>query len=291
MRGVSAFVGLTGLFAFGSSATFGQSAATPAFEVASVRPSAQPIRRGAEKRGGPGTSDPERISYMRFQMLPLLTSAFRLKVDEIVGPDWISNYQIAYDIEVKVKPGSTEEQVNQMMQNLLRERFGLAFHFEQRSFIGYDLVLGKGGSKLRLAAPPDPAAPTNGDSVMSAQDVTTDRDGFPIVPPGKATFRGVAVNHHMRLTVRKEPLTLLLQLLEGPAGTDHLVDKTGLNGIYDFELDYALRAPGAEVDDQAEAAPDIFTAVQKQLGLSLEKTKVTSDVLIIDHIEKTPTGN
>jgi uncharacterized protein (TIGR03435 family) len=77
-----------------------------------------------------------------------------------------------------------------------------------------------------------------------------------------------------------------------------LVDKTGLTGTYDFRLEALgsmnyiggmLNPP--PVDADGGPRPDIFAALEQQLGLKLEKTKVPVDVLVIDHIEKTPTGN
>ena len=267
-------------------------AQSPEFAVASVKRHTEPITAGFKIQGGPGTADPERISYLRFPMQQLLIDAFTLKPDELVGPGWMSSTEFLYDIEANVEFGSTKEQVNQMMQNLLKHRFGLSFHFEKRTFTGFDLVIANGGPKLRLAAPLDPGAALKGESVTSGPQVKKDREGFPVLPPGRAGFRGVAgADQHMRLTARSQPLSSLLKILQKPLDTDHLVDKTGLKGIYDFELDYALGAPGPAVGEPVDSGQDVFTAVQKQLGLRLTKAKMTSDVLVIDNIETVPTPN
>jgi uncharacterized protein (TIGR03435 family) len=67
---------------------------------------------------------------------------------------------------------------------------------------------------------------------------------------------------------------------------NYLIDKTGLTGAYDFKLDYSNRVPGAD-----STAPDFLVAIEQQLGLKFEKTKLPVDVLVIDHIDKTPTDN
>jgi uncharacterized protein (TIGR03435 family) len=100
-------------------------------------------------------------------------------------------------------------------------------------------------------------------------------------------------------------------------GSAHVVDKTGLPGEYDFKIEYSsvgltgLPGPGpAEMvglpgppapggansvagptGDASDPAPDIFTAVERQLGLKLTKGKAPLDVIVIDHIEKVPTEN
>ncbi len=192
--------------AFDSSAAEG-----PEFEVASVKLSVQPVQAGPATRGGPGTSDPERISYSRFPVLRLLMTAFTLEADEVVGPDWVFAPQAPYDIEAKLPPGSTVEQANQMLQNLLQHRFSLAFHFEKKSFTGYELVIVKGGPKLRPAAQSDVATASKKDSRLTVPQSQKDRDGFPVVAPGDAALSGAIVDQHLRTTARKQPMAALLR--------------------------------------------------------------------------------
>jgi uncharacterized protein (TIGR03435 family) len=69
-----------------------------------------------------------------------------------------------------------------------------------------------------------------------------------------------------------------------------VVDKTGLRGKFDYNLNYS-RTPSAAADNLADSAPDFITAVRDQLGLRLESKKGPIDVLVIDHLEKAPTAN
>jgi uncharacterized protein (TIGR03435 family) len=77
-----------------------------------------------------------------------------------------------------------------------------------------------------------------------------------------------------------------------------VIDKTGLTGAYDFKLLYAPPnlppAPSSEpqsVPTASMPAPDLITALEKQLGLKLEAKKIPMQVVVVDHVNRTPTGN
>ena len=61
-------------------------------------------------------------------------------------------------------------------------------------------------------------------------------------------------------------------------------DKTGLAGNFDFQLNY-------QSDGKDEGLPTLFTALQEQLGLKLDSAKAAVDVLVIEHVERVPSGN
>jgi uncharacterized protein (TIGR03435 family) len=63
-----------------------------------------------------------------------------------------------------------------------------------------------------------------------------------------------------------------------------VIDKTGLTGRYDFTLEYA------GLGDDA-TGPNVFSAIEKQLGLKLDKSRAPLDVIVIDHIDKVPVEN
>jgi uncharacterized protein (TIGR03435 family) len=70
---------------------------------------------------------------------------------------------------------------------------------------------------------------------------------------------------------------------------DHVVvDKTGLDGHYDFELKFAAQSPNGPPPDSD--APSIFTALREQLGLRLDAQKIPLEVLSVEHAER-PQGN
>ena len=150
-----------------------------------------------------------------------------------------------------------------MLRNLLTDRFKLTFHREPREFSIYQLELSKGGSKLKeTAAPKDP--PTVGPGVVYPQR---------IVLPGRNATMG--------------DLASLLQraILDRP-----VVDKTGLSGHYDFDLEWAPDETqfGGDVPSASADAPSapLFSAIQQQLGLRLIATRGPVDALIVDKVER-----
>ncbi len=263
-------------------------------EVASVRGPTHPFV--GLMKGGPGTSDPERISYTHVSMGRLIAVAFGKRGDEVIAPDWVGFMMIdpetvpVYDVEAKAPRGATKEQAEEMMRNLLKSRFHLAYHFMKKDFDGYELVIGKGGPKLTPAAPPNGPAPERPDVVIGGAGMQRDRDGYPDLPPGYPAFRGMALNGRMLTTVRSKPVSVLEDLLQLPLsrlGPVRVVDHTGLTGKYDFKLDYAQITRDQDIEDLLAST---FAAVKK-LGLDLKKTKVPVDVMVIDHIDQVPTGN
>jgi uncharacterized protein (TIGR03435 family) len=104
-------------------------------------------------RGGPGTADPERMTWSGATLQALLISAYGVKTDQISGPGWLESER--YDVEAKVPPGSTRPQSILMLQNLLADRFRLTLHKDTKEFSVYELTVAKDGPKLK-PSPPDP---------------------------------------------------------------------------------------------------------------------------------------
>jgi len=121
------------------------------FEVASVRPSAPVPPSGGvyfgPARGGPGTPDPGQITWSYATLKVMLLTAYDVKNYQISGPAWLDTER--YDAIAKVPADGTKEQVRVMWQNLLAERFGLIVHHESREFQVEELVVAKGGPKLK----------------------------------------------------------------------------------------------------------------------------------------------
>ncbi len=274
-------------FVFACCVASGQTpSAEPTFEVASVHPMDQ--RSGAPgtnvMRGGPGTDDPEQISFISVTMQRLLMNAYRINAEQISGPGWLDSER--YAIVAKVPKGTTKEQLQSMLQNLVVERFHLTLHHEKKDFPAYELVIAKGGSKLK----PSPSGPT------------LDKNGFPRALPGRyatATENGVS-----RLTFNACSISDLVAALAFPLGTMYgnilsaanVVDNTGLAGKFDFTLEFAgFMGPGGAVPpptaDAPADVPSLFTAIETQLGLKLNDKKASLDLLVVDHLDKVPTAN
>jgi uncharacterized protein (TIGR03435 family) len=240
---------------------WGQTAG-PAFEVASVKPHNLPagtfgFGSGAVKISG------NRVTSTQAGVQGLLMYAYGVKDYQIIGvarrdAPW-SDF---FDIEATT-PGedaAAEDQVRQMIQGLLAQRFQLKLHRETRVLPVYDLIVGKNGSKLRESAPD--------------------------TKPGVAVTPGPVI----RITFSNTPISELVRLLDGPSFVDRpVLDKTGLKGGYDFTLEFSRGGSGGDAADPDGTS--IFTAVQEQLGLKLDPAKEPTEVLVIDHVESRPSAN
>jgi uncharacterized protein (TIGR03435 family) len=230
-----------------------------------------------------------------------LMVAFGVPLDQISGSDWVMGQDARFDIAANVPVGTTKEQAAEMLLNLLKERFHLTYHRESKDFDMYTLVVAKGGPKLKeaaLADGPPPPAPEIGTPARAAPQ---DRDGFPILPAGRQAAQGQTRNGVTRMSFRMSTPQTLLGMLSFSLGPSRSEDKTGLTGKYDFTLEFSQAglpgpvgrgfavAPGAT--DESDSAPSLFNALEKQLGLKLEKSKTQLDVFVVDHMDKQPTEN
>jgi uncharacterized protein (TIGR03435 family) len=200
----------------------------------------------------------------------LVTRAYNVTTRELAAPDWLSDAR--FDINAKVAPGTTREQLAQMWQHLLTDRFKLQAHREMRETPKYDLVVGKDGARLKPAAeesgeqPPRPRGPQKVDS-----------DGFPeLARPGMIGMDGHITLYDPKMTLELLARTIAEQLRRPVS------DNTGLKGQYEVRLRW--------VDGQ-QNGPTLAMAVQDQLGLRLESKKGPVEFLVIDHVERIPTEN
>jgi uncharacterized protein (TIGR03435 family) len=269
------------------------------FEVATIRPSG--LQMNADGRvlapivkGGLGTSDPGQISYTGIWLTSLFMTAYGLKdSQQLSTPDWFRSER--FDITAKIPMGTTPEQFNIMLQNLLLERFRVSLHHESRTLPVYALVVAKNGPKLMESGK------LSGDASLppgTAIGGKRDEQGFPILPPGFSGIVGWPSDGHVRWTGSRVVLSKLAGLVRDRVEYP-IVDETGLTGEYDFKLDLPLPArPGGPnpqaagpAEGASDPAPSIFETLENQLGLKLEQKKSPLDVVVVDHIEKTPTDN
>jgi uncharacterized protein (TIGR03435 family) len=177
-------------------------------------------------------------------------------------------------------------QLKIMLQNLVRERFGLTLHHESKEAPVYFLVVGKNGPKLTKAAEAlDQVAPG---------PVARDKDGYFDLPPGAPDFVGLGTNGSVRVSARMQTMVNLADKL-GLTLDRPVLDKTGLAGSYDFKLGYAdqrLRGSrGGASTEASDPEPDLSDALQRQLGLKLESGNELLDFLVVDSANKIPTEN
>lgn len=261
-----------------------------AFEVASIKP-AQPMPMG-EMRINMGV-DEGMLRYTNVALKDCIRIAYRVKEFQVQGPEWLGSAR--FDIVAKLPDGSSKDQVPEMLQALLAERFKLTLHRDTKEHAIYALVEGKGGAKLKPA---------------DIQSAAPDGKGSPNGGPG----RGGPGRNAMMMQVDgagahlKAPSATLANLAEMISRFSErpVVDMTGIEGQYDFDLVFSPETvrggpvggrfpkPGGgehvQPDTPSEPAGSIYDSVARY-GLKLDPRKAPMEVLIVDHIEKEPTEN
>jgi uncharacterized protein (TIGR03435 family) len=223
----------------------------PKFDVASVKLTSHGRTPDGWSRSSLDLAGPGRFVAVNGSMLELLRWAFEVKDYQVIGPTWLNADDACYDIEAKAPPETPHNDMHAMLQALLAERFQLTFHREERQLPAYELVVGKNGPKLT------PSTNNDGHSGTNSKG-------------GHVTATSIGM---------KEWAYQLSRYTKRP-----VFDMTGLKGPFDFKMDY-------EGDSKEEGMPTLFTALQEQLGLKLEATKRPVEVIVIDHVEKIPSGN
>jgi uncharacterized protein (TIGR03435 family) len=276
-------------------------------DAASVKVQDRDAAKVFQMSGGPGSNDPGRFRA-RLNMWSLLSAAFGLPEDQIKVPAWLRDFAAMpyYEIVATMPPETTKEQCELMLQNLLIERFHLVFHYDTMSAGGYDLVADKGGIRMKEVTPEPEAASTG---APAAANAAIGPDGFPVVP-GTRTLGWRPSIWHERIKYQEFPMSTFaggLGFLIGRALGKSLddgfvqprvVNKTGLAGKYTFILEYdcaacaPLNAKPTDATTDTGVYPEIFVALQKQLGLRLAKTADGPvRVVVVDSVDKIPTAN
>jgi uncharacterized protein (TIGR03435 family) len=296
MRPLNAGAALTLALLLVPNAARAQAPSNLEFEVATIRASAARVpgqRPTGGRSGGPGTADPDRLSYSNQLLSTILADAFDIYWNQITGPDWIANL---YDIVAKVPAGTTKEEAKQMLRNLLIDRFHLTFHMQTKVVDGYELIVAPGGSKLTAHSEASPG-PESG---------IAGKDSSPVPPlePGEhlgrrqqagrvyARFADTPISEFAKYLGGNLSSASMVKVSQGMlrGASPPILDRTGLTGTYDFTFDYA----GSTFFASA-ALPTMVGSMEssltKELGLKMVEAKVPVNVLVIDHIDKTPEDN
>ena len=229
-----------------------------AFEVVSIKPASAPtaetIRSGAFRVAL--DIDAARVRISGYTPVALMTAAFRVPLPQVDAPDFArSEY---FEIQATLPAGATREQVPEMLQAMLAERFQLAYHRETREYKLTVLTVGKNGMKL-------PRLP----------------DG---TPPTFTSNRLADGSTRMTQTGNVASLFAVMNSFGGL----QMVDETGLDGMYTWVQDLPSPSPGVSFQ---EATQDSFRAMIEAAGLKMETRKVPRETLVVDHLEKKPTEN
>ena len=286
------------------------------FDAAAIKAAAPKVghfRSSAETTGGPGTADPGLFRCTNCNLFFLISKAFELEKYQFPGQASLPDIQ--FDVTAKVPEGTTPEQFLGMLQNLLKERFNLAYHSDKKPMQGYELVVAKGGHKLKdskgLATPPAPDA-AGAHQGGAGNWHGAGGDGRELTRPGLFVFNGQGKYRGENQTMADLARMVSNQLAKP------VDDHTGLQGKYDIALSWAddgahaashggSAAPGGGAWSGAHgeggaagqgslavggaAGPSLIGAVQAQLGLKLEKKQAAASIFVIDRVDKSPTAN
>jgi uncharacterized protein (TIGR03435 family) len=227
-------------------AAFAQSSDTRlAYEAASVKLNTS----GSGHSGSDGSRG--QIVMTNLTLERLIERAYNVKATQVSGPTWLGDVRV--DIVAKFPPGTKDSDHPQMLRTLLEDRFKLAVHRDSKELPGYALLVAKGGFKLKP---------------VEAEDDDTQHQGSRI----------------QTLSAKGTSMATLADLVSRYLNT-LVIDKTGIGGVYNFELRWAA-------DEQnADDTPTLPAALQETLGLRLQAQKVPMEMIVVDHIEKTPIEN
>lgn len=238
-------------------------AESPEFAVATIKPSRPD---GGNRVFGAGD---RQFTISNASLSGLIAYAWDIHQRQIAGgPAWFETekFDIVGQPDGEGRPSNRQWRI--MLQKLLADRFKFSFHRDRKEIAVYELVVGNTGTKLVR----------NESSPNDAPDMA---------------FRTLGI-----LPARNASMGDFTGLLQRVVLDRPVLDRTGLPGRYDFNLEwtpnefqfagYGVRVPPPV--DNAAAPPDLFTALQRQTGLKLESTKAMVEVLIVDHVEK-PSGN
>jgi uncharacterized protein (TIGR03435 family) len=258
-----------------------------AFEVASVKrnPDAAGSSGGVQIR-------PEQLDAIWFPVQGLVMSAYDVSAGRIIGlPDWTRTER--YDVRARISRPSPRAEVLAMLQSLLAERFALKVHRETREMDVYALVLarsdGRTGPKLQrvvVDCATNKLADGSGPGLFRA-------DARPPCGNMISNARMVSGPTIVRNSFAALPVERLASMLSAGTLGRPVIDRTGLTGTFDVELEYiteATGAPGAPVVTERPNGVSLRDALKEQLGLDLRPDRGSIEFLVIDSIAR-PTAD
>lgn len=257
---------------------------SPAYDAASIRP----VKPGGSTLGTPGIiNTPDGLTGRQITVRYLIHMAYNVQARQVTGePQWCDSEQ--YDIDAKMDPAFAEElqkigekksasQRQIMLQNLLKQRFNLAFHMDSRELPVYLLEVAKNGPKLRQAMP----------GYVGPGDMS-DAEGKRATDAVFISFGGAVAGQAASLSTLANALS---RQLDRP-----VLDKTGITGTFYFTFKFSpdrLSVPSATAATGQPApvpsdpnGPNLEDALRDNLGLKLEKGKGLVEMFVVDRIDR-----
>jgi uncharacterized protein (TIGR03435 family) len=238
------------------------SAQQPAFEAASIRPSAKRAP-GADWVLRPGGQ----FIASNITLEELIATAYGMETFRVLGgPDWGRTTQ--YDVQARGAANVTADQTRMMLRTLLQDRFRLRAAVVRRDVPVYELMLARSDRMTGPRMPPSTPASCVENAPVSAS-------------PGAPTPCGRLFGNPGRLFGRRIPLDLLATRLSPTVGRV-VLNRTGLTDMFDIDLEWT---PDSGPSLASKDAPALFTALGEQLGLRLDLSTGQADVLVIESVE------
>ena len=264
-----------------------------AFEVASVR---EATDQGGAQLGAGVQITQRQVRFSALSLRDYIGIAYGVRARQVEGPDWMANAR--FEIAATLPEGSKSDDLDEMLQTLLIERFQLKAHLDKREFPVYGLETTSGGLKLVKAA----------DEPAAAVDA-------PVSVTGAGSAQGIVMNlgggssysfANSRLDVKKLTMPVLAETLTMFVDRP-VVDMTKVEGRYDATFtvtpeDYqtmlirsavnngiVLPAPALRFLDTASIAS--LLDAMRAVGLTLESRRAPLDVVIVDSVQKAPSAN
>ena len=241
-----------------------------------------------------------RFSATNVPVTMLITQAYRIQPFQLTGaPAWAANDR--FDISAKAPAGvdltppppsasPMPGPIQVMLRAMLADRFKLKIHTEQRETPSYDLVLARADGKLGPKL-------THSDTDCAAELAAARARGDQPAPPAFGT--------PMKCGMRMGPGTFSagsVALIQFASAISQqlgrtVVDRTGLTGNFDIDITFTpdrlpqrpagapdgpINLNGVSIDPNG---PSLLTAIQEQLGLKLESSKTSMDVIVVDSVE------
>ena len=268
--------------------------AKPAFEVASIRPSADQVT--GVRVGFQATGSQVRVTGMSIK--DYVGIAFGTRPQQIEGPEWIGSQR--FDVVATIPDGVPSSQATAMLRTLLEDRFQLKVHRESKDLPVYVLGVPKAGARLTESKPdPNATAEPAGTVNVSGGGNNT---GVGVNIGGGRSFAVADNQVQIRGMQMRDVAEVLTRFVDRV-----VVDQTGLTKTYDITLDLtpdefnAIRIrsavnAGVPLPPQAmrlldNASPDTLSAPLSKFGITFEARKAPLEVVVIDSVLKTPTEN
>lgn len=267
----------------------------PKFEVASVRLTTTLDQAIADRSSSATvTYSGSRVTIDGFALKAIIAIAYRTETYLVNAPDWTEQARVV--IQALMPEGGTKDQLPEMLRALLAERFHLVAHTTALEEPVFALVIGKNGPKLNPARELDQATCSgwsedhgfnNTQACKSVRQLggETLRTQMSVGGPNgpvrfEVTSHGDLREEYLRMTMQQLARRMSVPCAGGCLDLP-VVDRTGIQGAWDFTLDRSCQDSGC----------DTYATALGKIGLKLEKTTAPVERLAVDQIDKVPTEN